>query len=307
MRAATSRGADRRRTQVLGEGSQPCRTGAGAPGGGPVGRGRGPLWAGRGAWPKMSQDCLDRRRFGDEGDDAHVSATTKGRIRAVRERQPVRAGPPERLHLAQARRRARGDSAGVEWRRRGVAGRSSAGNGSRLEVSSPAQGFRRARGTQAAAIGSPNPRGDGPSLSESHSLREIAAHFAYITLRSVVLFGERDNSEPNRDRLGTAKHLHLSDCKTLTPFSPTSLSEIKSTEDWIWDSSTQLECKRAPPLPRVPTSFHSFCVICVICGQLSIAKLLRHHESSNPSIHNPNPDAAEILTQDVGAVAGRVH
>jgi hypothetical protein len=60
-------------------------------------------------------------------------------------------------------------------------------------------------------------------------------------------------------------------------------------------------------LPRVPTSFHSFCAICVICGQLSIAKLLRDHESSNPSIHNPNTDAAEILTQDVGAVAGRVH
>jgi hypothetical protein len=72
-------------------------------------------------------------------------------------------------------------------------------------------------------------------------------------------------------------------------------------------SSTQLECKRAPPLRRVPTSFHSFCVVCVICGQVSIAKLLRHHESSNSSIHNPNPDAAEILTQDVGAVAGRVH
>lgn len=45
----------------------------------------------------------------------------------------------------------------------------------------------------------------------------------------------------------------------------------------------------------------------VICGQVSIAKLLRHNESSNPSIHNPNPDAAEILMQDVGAVAGRVH
>jgi hypothetical protein len=87
----------------------------------------------------------------------------------------------------------------------------------------------------------------------------------------------------------------------------TFLSETKPTEDLIWDASTQLECKRVPLLPRAPTSFHSFCVICVICGQVSIPKLLRHHESSNPSIHNPNPDAAEILTQDVGAVAGRVH
>lgn len=55
--------------------------------------------------------------------------------------------------------------------------------------------------------------------------------------------------------MGTAKHLHCR-MQDLTPFSPTFLSDIKSTEDW--DSSTQLEFKRAPPclvflLPFIPS------------------------------------------------------
>ena len=37
---------------------------------------------------------------------------------------------------------------------------------------------------------------------------------AYITLRSVVLFGESDNSELSRDRIDTAKHLH---CRIARP------------------------------------------------------------------------------------------